>query len=143
MHNTSAPWQERFGLTTCAASDLEQTIPPEAPGVAVIYARAAEKETIFLVIESRAKDLRGQCARRLKTAKLPPVGALVISFQAEALPYPTPEAVHAACRRQVVLAGALRRELRPSMRCSSVPRQSGRAVSRGVFRRSEGADDAG
>ncbi len=118
METKSAPWQERFGLTTCAASDVEQAIPAAALGVAVIYAQATAKEgeKIFLVIESRAGALRGQCVKRLQTAKLPPSVSLTISFKAETLAEASAEAVHAACRQQVILAGELRRELRPAMR---------------------------
>ena len=118
METTPATWQERFGLTTCAAVDLEKMIPPTALGVAVIYSQAtdAEGEKTWLVIESRAGSLRSQCLRRLSTAKLPQLASLTVSFKAEDLADPSSEAVHAACRQQVVLAGELRRELRPAMR---------------------------
>jgi len=118
METKPATWQERFGLTTCAASDLEKAVPSKALGVAVIYsqATATEPEKIFLVVESRAGELRSQCTKRLQTAKLPPVTALTVSFKAEILPDASPEAVHAACREQVLLSGELRRELRPAMR---------------------------
>jgi len=118
METKPATWQERFGLTTCAAADFEKAIPPKALGVAVIYSHATgtEEGKIFLVIESRAGELRNQCTKRLQTAKLPPIASLMISFKAALLSEPSPEAVHAACREQVILAGELRRELRPAMR---------------------------
>ena len=118
MENTSAPWQERFGLTTCPAAQIDPAIPPAALGVAVIYspANGATREKTLLVIESRAGSLRSQCARRLQTAKLPPGVPLMVAFKGEILPDASPEAVHAACRQQVMLAGELRRELRPAMR---------------------------
>jgi len=118
METKPAIWQKRFGLTTCAAADLEKAVPAKALGVAVIYSQATgtEPEKIFLVIESRAGELRSQCVKRLQTAKLPPLASLTVSFKAAVLPDPSPEAVHAACREQVILAGELRRELRPAMR---------------------------
>ena len=116
MENKPTTWQERFDLTSCAAVDLEQAIPPEVLGVAVIYSQAADGEKTFLVIESRAGSLRTQCLKRLQTAKLPPVASLTISFKGETLADSSAEAVYAACRRQVILAGELRRELRPAMR---------------------------
>ena len=118
METNTATWQERFGLTNCPAPGINPTIPPAALGVAVIYMTAATAmdEKIFLVIESRASGLRSQCERRLQTAKLPPLASLTVAFKAELLPDASPEAVHAACRAQVVLAGELRRELRPAMR---------------------------
>lgn len=109
-------WQERFGLTTCAAADVEAAIPANDLGVAVIHAMTAMGEKIFLVIESRASGLRSQCVRRLQTAKLTSGAPIMVSFRAESLPDASPEAVHAACRQQVILAGELRRELRPAMR---------------------------
>jgi uncharacterized ParB-like nuclease family protein len=60
--------------------------------------------------------LRHQCEKRLQTGKLPPVDQLTVSFQGTTLANPTPEAVHEACREQVLFAGELRRELRPAMR---------------------------
>ena len=118
MENKTATWQERFGLTTCPATGIDPVIPPTALGVAVIYAPAttAADEKIFLVIESRASALRSQCERRLQTAKLPPLASLTVAFKGDVLPDSSPEAVHAACRAQVILAGELRRELRPAMR---------------------------
>ena len=116
METKPRSWQERFELATCAAADVGQAIPPAALGVAVIYGSAAEGEKIFLVIESRAGSLRGQCLKRLQTAKLPPLASLAVSFKADDLADPSAEAVHSACRRQVILAGELRRELRPAMR---------------------------
>jgi hypothetical protein len=116
METNPTPWQERFGLTTCPATDLGGAIPPAALGVAVLYARTAEGEKIYLVVESRAGSLRDQCVRRLQTAKLPPAAELTVAFKSESLAEPSPEAVHAACREQVILAGELRRELRPAMR---------------------------
>ncbi|HTJ79762.1 MAG TPA: hypothetical protein VL357_12275 [Rariglobus sp.] len=116
METKPTTWQERFELTTCAATDIEQAIPPAVLGVAVIYSKTGDGEKIFLVIESRASALRAQCLKRLQTAKLPPVESLTISFKGEILADSSTEAVHAACRRQVILAGELRRELRPAMR---------------------------
>jgi hypothetical protein len=116
METKQVTWQERFGLTTCAASDIEKAIPAAALGVAVIYAGTPEKQKIFLVIESRAGSLLSQCARRLQTAKLPLGESVTVSFKADILPNSSAEAVHSACRQQVILAGELRRELRPAMR---------------------------
>ena len=116
MENKPTTWQGHFELTSCAAADFEQAIPPEVLGVAVIYSQAPDGEKIFLVIESRASSLRAQCLKRLQTAKLPPLASLMISFKGETLADTSAEAVHAACRRQVILAGELRRELRPAMR---------------------------
>ncbi len=116
METKSAPWQERFGLTTCTAQTFDPAIPPTALGVAVIYEQAGAGEKIFLVVESRAGSLRDQCVKRLQTAKLPPVASLAVSFQAQILADASPEAVQAACRQQVALASELRRELRPAMR---------------------------
>lgn len=116
MKNKSETWQDRFGLTTCAADEISKKIPATAQGVAVIYSRTDLVEMIFLVIESRTSGLRSQCEKRLQTAKLPPIKQLIISFKAEALPDASAEAIHAACREQVIFAGELRRELRPAMR---------------------------
>jgi hypothetical protein len=116
MEKETATWQGRFGLTTCAATDVERAIPAEALGVAVIYVESTGSEKIFLVIESRAGSLRGQCVRRLQTAKLTAGTPLLVAFKADSLPDGSPEAVHAACREQVICAGELRRELRPAMR---------------------------
>ncbi len=118
METKHATWQERHGLTICPAAAIESAIPTTALGVAVIYSPASAEgaEKIFLVIESRATGLRDQCARRLETAKLPSLASLVVAFTAEVLTKTSPETVHAACRQQVILAGELRRELRPAMR---------------------------
>jgi hypothetical protein len=116
MENKSETWQDRFALTTCAAAEIDQAIPLNASGVAVIYAESPSKETVFLVLESRTSGLRNQCARRLQTAKFPVGAALKISFRAEVLATKESEEMHAACRQQVILAGELRRELRPAMR---------------------------
>ena len=109
-------WQKRFGLATCAASAVETSIPESAPGIAVIYSTDADGETIFLIVESRAGSLRSQCLKRLATAKLPPAATLLVSFIAELVDAASPEAVHEACRQQVLRAAELRRELRPAMR---------------------------
>jgi hypothetical protein len=109
-------WAQRFGLTHCAAADINQKLPPDALGVAVVYAEDADGQSVFLVIESRARGLRAQLSRRLETAKFPAGVALQVAFRVEAPTPVTPEEVHAACREQVILAGALRRELRPAMR---------------------------
>lgn len=118
MHRkTPSAWAARFELTTCAASEIAEVIPPALPGVAVIYSCADdETETIYLVLESRAGSLRDLCARRLETAKIPPGTALTVSFICLAPEGATPEAVAASCREQVILAGELRRALRPAMR---------------------------
>lgn len=116
MENHPLDWPERFGLATCAVAEIEKSIPADALGVAVVYTRSGSEESVFLVVESRAGGLLAQCQRRLQTAKFPAGAALSVAFKAEALPTSTPEAVHAACREQVILAGALRRELRPGMR---------------------------
>ncbi len=112
MENSNQPWPERFGLTRCPAAAIKPAIAAEALGVAVIYSA----ETVFLVIESRARSLRAECARRLAAAKLPPAETLTVAFWSEVLPETNREAVDAACRRQVILAGELRRGLRPAMR---------------------------
>ena len=116
MKNKPETWQDRFGLTTCAADEISKKIPATAQGVAVIYTRTNTGETIFLVVESRTSGLRGQGEKRLQTAKLPPIAQLTISFKAEALPDAAAETIHTACREQVIFAGELRRELRPAMR---------------------------
>lgn len=87
-----------------------------APGVAVIYSRAEAGEKIYLVLESRANALRGQCEKRLQSGKLPATAELFVSFRSGIQADPSPEAVNAACREQVIFAGELRRELRPAMR---------------------------
>lgn len=110
------PWQDRFGLKTCAADKTVTAIPPDAPGIAVVYAQTKTGETIFLVLESRAGSLRDLCVKRLQTAKLPPGTPLTVSFKIIGPDEKSPAAVSAACREQVILAGELRRELRPAMR---------------------------
>ena len=116
MENKSETWQDRFALTTCAAAEIDQAIPPNASGVAVIYSESPAGETVFLVLESRTSALRNQCARRLQTAKFPAGVALKISFRTEVLATNEAEVMHEVCRQQVILAGELRRELRPAMR---------------------------
>jgi hypothetical protein len=116
METKPGTWQKRFDLTTCAAAEVEKAIPAAALGVAVVYAANEEGETILLIVESRAGSLRGQCLKRLQTAKLPPLDELTVSFIGETLADSSSEAVHEACRRQVVLAAEMRRELRPAMR---------------------------
>jgi hypothetical protein len=118
MENQITTWPEKFGLTTCPATKINGAIPAAALGVAVIYAPAAGDvaEKTFLVIESRARGLLSECERRLQTAKLPPLATLLVAFQADTLPDTSPESVHASCRRQVILAGELRRALRPALR---------------------------
>ncbi len=116
MDTKTTPWQERFGLTTCTALKIDTAIPPAALGVAVIYAPLPVGETIFLVLESRVGSLRDLCIKRLQTAKIPIGRPLMISFKAEILSSASPEAIHDVCRQQVILAGELRRELRPAMR---------------------------
>ncbi len=116
MESKSASWQNRFDLTTCAATEVEKAIPATALGVAVIYTAKPQGEHILLIVESRAGSLRSQCLKRLQTAKLPPISELTVSFVGEALSEASPEAVHDACRRQVILAAEMRRELRPAMR---------------------------
>jgi len=116
MNTKNGTWQKRYGLTTCAATAVETTIPDAALGIAVIYTAEADRIKILLIIESRASSLRSQCLKRLASAKLPPAATLTVAFIAEALSDPTPEAVHEACRRQVLLAAEMRRELRPAMR---------------------------
>lgn len=116
MDNKTARWQDRFNLTTCPAGAIDPAIPATALGVAVIYEKTKAGEKIFLVVESRTSGLRDQCLKRLHTPKLPPVESLTVSYKAEILPDASPEAVQTACRQQVILAGELRRELRPAMR---------------------------
>lgn len=116
MKTKTDTWQKRFGLSTCGATEIEKTIPASALGVAVIYAVGEAGEKIFLIVESRAGSLRDQCLKRLTTAKLPPAAELTVSFIGEALSDASPEAVHEACRKQVLLAAEMRRELRPAMR---------------------------
>lgn len=116
METKPTTWQERFGLTVCAANAIGQHIPEAAQGVAVIYALSEAGEKIYLVVESRTGGLRNQCAKRLQTGKLPATELLMVAFAGEVLPDATPETVSAACREQVSFAGELRRELRPAMR---------------------------
>ena len=115
MDKTS-PWQTRFGLKTCTAGAIATTIPPTALGVAVVYAKEAAGETIYLVLESRAGSLLDFCVKRLQTAKIPPASSLTVSFKSILPADASPEAISAVCREQVILAGELRRELRPAMR---------------------------
>lgn len=116
MNTKTGTWQKRFGLTTCAATTVETAIPGTALGVAVIYTTEADRETILLIVESRAGSLRSQCLKRLASSKLPPAATLTVAFIAESLSSPAPEAIHEACRNQVLLAAEMRRELRPAMR---------------------------
>jgi len=116
MESNSPTWQNRFEFSTCRADAVETAVPSTALGVAVIYTRGPDAETIHLVVESRAGSLRDQCLKRLQSGKLPPTATLTVSYKSEVLPDPTPEALQAACRQQVMLAGELRRELRPAMR---------------------------
>ena len=116
METPTTSWQDRFGLTTCAATALTQAMPATAQGVAVIYARTEAGETILLVLESRTSSLRQQCERRLQSGKLPPAEQLTVSFTCAPLADSAPAAVNAACREQVIFAGELRRALRPAMR---------------------------
>ena len=116
MDPHTTPWQGRFELTTCAAGEIDPAIPAKALGIAVVYAKSDAGETIFLVLESRAGSLRELCAKRLETSKIPAGTPLAVSFKITPLADDSAEAVAAACREQVILAGALRRELRPAMR---------------------------
>ena len=116
METKPTTWQERFGLTTCPAQEIDQAISPSAPGVAVIYTQTEAGEKIILVLESRAGGLRNQCEKRLQSGKLPPTEQLTVAFKCELLSDTSAEAVHAACREQVIFAGEIRRELRPAMR---------------------------
>ena len=114
--DTTSPWQTRFELKTCAADEISTAIPPAALGVAVVYANTDSGEIIYLVLESRAGSLRDFCAKRLQTAKIPPAAELTVSFKSMLPTDASPEAISAVCREQVILAGELRRELRPAMR---------------------------
>ncbi len=116
MNTKTGTWQKRFGLTTCAATEIETTIPAAALGVAVIYTSEADVEKVLLIVESRASSLRSRCLKRLASAKLPPAATLTVAFITEALSDPSPDTVHEACRNQVLLAAEMRRELRPAMR---------------------------
>jgi hypothetical protein len=113
---TTPPWQTRFELKTCTTAKMTTAIPAKAIGVAVIYAETETGETIYLVLESRAGSLRDFCVKRLATAKIPADTALKVAFKTMPLADSTPESLSAACREQVLIAGALRRELRPAMR---------------------------
>lgn len=116
MDSNSPTWQNHFGFLTCRADAVGAAIPPLALGVAVIFTRGVEMDTIHLVVESRAGSLLDQCLKRLQSGKLPPAESLTVSYKCELVPDPNPEAIQAACRQQVMLAGELRRELRPAMR---------------------------
>jgi hypothetical protein len=116
MEKKSETWQERFNLRTCRAQEADAAIPADGLGVAVIYAPVTTGDKVYLVIESRAGSLRSQCARRLQHPKLPPAESLMVSFKADVLTDTSAEAVQTACRQQVMLAGEIRRELRPEMR---------------------------
>jgi len=116
MESKSPTWQSRFEFLTCRADAVESAIPPKAIGVAVIYTPGPGSESIHLVVESRAGSLRDQCLKRFQSGKLPPTESLTVSYRCEVLSDPTPDALQAACRLQVMLAGELRRELRPAMR---------------------------
>jgi hypothetical protein len=115
MDKTS-PWQKRFDFKTCAADEIGTAIPAKALGVAVVYEKSVEAETIYLVLESRAGSLRDFCIKRLQTAKLPPAEKLTVAFKCLQPTDATAEAISAVCREQVILAGELRRDLRPAMR---------------------------
>jgi hypothetical protein len=119
MNNKNAAeptWQERFGLTACPASVVDQCIPPNLMGVAVVYAPHGDETKTYLVIESRAGDLLGQVERRMGTAGLPTAEELMVAFVVESSADFSPEELKAACRRQVIFAGEIRRALRPAMR---------------------------
>jgi hypothetical protein len=95
---------------------VEKAIPAAAVGIAVIHTTESSGERILLIVESRAGSLRAQCMKRLQTAKLPPAAGLTVSFVGETLGDASPETMHEACRRQVILAAEMRREPRPAMR---------------------------
>lgn len=116
MKTKTDSWQKRFGLSTCAAAEIETAIPADALGVAVFYAADGDGEKILLIVESRAGSLRSQCLKRLATAKLPPVATLTVAFVCEAKGEASPDALHEVCRKQVLFAAEMRRELRPAMR---------------------------
>lgn len=116
MDNITAPWQTRFDLTTCTAGEVDSALPERAAGVAVIYEATEPNGKVFLVIESRTGSLRAQCAKRLQTANLPPLSSLKIAYKLQSLDDCSPAEVESACREQVILAGTIRRELRPAMR---------------------------
>ncbi len=116
MNTNSDTWQKRFGLTTCPATAVESAIPAAALGIAVIYTSEANHDKTLLIVESRASSLRSQCVKRLASPKLPPTPTLTVAFIAQTLSDSSPEAVHEACRNQVLLTAEMRRELRPAMR---------------------------
>ncbi|AKC82172.1 hypothetical protein IMCC26134_04155 [Verrucomicrobia bacterium IMCC26134] len=116
MDTNNKAWQERFGLTVCNADEIEKTIPANLMGIAVIYATTTSGDVVYLVVESRAGSLITQTARRLQTAKFPLGVNLRVAFKTDLSPDKSPAAIHEACREQVILAGAMRRELRPAMR---------------------------
>ena len=116
MDNNTAPWQDRYELTTCTAKGITKAIPAKALGVAVIYAKQDDGDTIYLVLESRVGSLRDLCKKRLETAKIPEGTSLHVSFKIIPATDDSPAAVSAACREQVLFASPLRRELRPAMR---------------------------
>jgi hypothetical protein len=116
MDPKTSPWQKRFGLTTCSADEIATTLPATAPGIAVIYAQTGSGETVYLVLESRSGVLRDFCLRRLQTAKIPAGTPLTVSFKTMVPADASSEAISAVCREQVILAGEMRRELRPAMR---------------------------
>jgi hypothetical protein len=117
MNTRSTPWSARFDLDICAANEVETRIAPNAVGVAVIYTVSGTDETTtYFVLESRARGLRELCTKRLETAKIPAGTPLLVAFRATTLADTSQEAVNAECRKQVILAGELRRALRPAMR---------------------------
>lgn len=116
MDPKTTPWQKRFGLTTCAASELNTAIPATAVGVAAIYSKADDGEKTYLVLESRGSSLRDLCVKRLETAKIPAGTELIVSFKTLPLADKSPEAISAVCREQVIIGSEMRRELRPAMR---------------------------
>ena len=64
------------------SDNVATAIAANAVGVAVVYSA----ESVFLVIESRARSLRNECLRRLTTAKLPTATQLMVAFRCEVLP---------------------------------------------------------
>lgn len=116
MDPKSSPWPARYSLKTCAAAELTAAIPAGQPGIAVVYTKSKDAETVFLVLDSRAGSLRDLCEKRLATAKIPAGTPLTIAFKIIAPADASPESVSASCREQVIAAGELRRELRPAMR---------------------------
>jgi len=116
MESKSASWAQPFGLTLCPATALDAAIPATVLGVAVIFQTSAAGEKSFLVLESRATPLRQHCHKRLQTATLPPAAELTIAFKIEPVADNSREALDAVCRQQIILAGELRRALRPALR---------------------------